>query len=118
MFTRSATGMQKLLCSFVKTSPSLSYSGMGRVSLEKGAIRASVFPDNACSVPVVTTARPFTISGAVGELLDNDNELRWRVLAFEKAALWSLTIRVGALMKRKVNPESVARTVRKYKTGR
>ena len=62
--------------------------------------------------------RRLTISNAVYSILDIDGELRGAVLTFEKAALWKLTVRVGALMGKKVNPESVARLVRKYKTGR
>ena len=58
------------------------------------------------------------VRSIVRDILDRDEELRSKVLSFDKGALWSLTLRVGAVRGKKVNPETVARTVRKYKNGR
>ena len=90
-FTQLKTGAQLSLEQFAKTTPSLTTH---------------------------VSKRQLSITACVVYLLDWDNELRSNVLAFEKGALWSLTVRVGALRGKKVNPESVARIVRKYKYGR
>ena len=91
-FTPLKTGEQLSLSRFAKTPPSLTFTKGERA--------------------------PLTVTNAVVYLIDWDEELRAQVFAFEKGALWSLTVRVGALLGKQVNPETVTRVVRKYKNGR
>lgn len=57
------------------------------------------------------------VKDAVFFLMDWEEEFRNREKAIEKGNLWKLTHRVGALLGRGVNPETVARRRREYWNG-